>query len=139
AAGRRLRRLPRPRRRPSADLRSPAGLAAGAGRAGRWLLSRPPPLIPAHLWVKCWRMKRTEAAPSRTLAQSLLEDDALPAGFDAEELERARRLARSIPSASASDVESLPEPLALAVLEASVRSRDPRLADQLSSSGRNAI
>jgi len=84
-------------------------------------------------------MKRTEDSPSRTLAQSLLEDDALPAGFDAEELERARRLARSIPSASASDVESLPEPLALAVLDASVRSRDPRLADQLSSSGRKAI
>ncbi len=84
-------------------------------------------------------MKRTEDSPSRSLAQSLLEDDALPAGFDAEELQRARRLARSIPSASASDVESLPEPLALAVLEASVRSRDPRLADELSSSGRKAI
>ena len=84
-------------------------------------------------------MKRTEDSPGRTLAQSLLEDGALPAGFDAEELERARRLARSIPSASAADVESLPEPLALAVLEASVRSRDPRLADQLSSSRRKAI
>ncbi|HME91501.1 MAG TPA: hypothetical protein VKE49_08760 [Myxococcaceae bacterium] len=84
-------------------------------------------------------MKRTEVSPTRTLAQSLLEDDAHPPGFDAEELERARRLARSIPSASASDVESLPEPLAQAVLEASVRSRDPRLADQLSSSAHKAI
>ncbi len=84
-------------------------------------------------------MKRTEDSPSRSLAQSLLEDEALPSGFAAEELQRARRLARSIPTASASDVESLPEPLALAVLEASVRSRDPRLADELSSSGRKTI
>ncbi len=84
-------------------------------------------------------MKRSEASETRSLAQALLADERPPAGIDAEQFQRARQLAQSIESASPSDVEALSEPLAAAVLEASVRSRDPKLADALSSSARKAI
>ena len=82
-------------------------------------------------------MKREDSP--KPLADVMLADSPPPVGFDAEQIERARQLARSISTASAEDVDALPEPLTLAILELSVRSRDPRLADQLSSSGRKAI
>jgi hypothetical protein len=84
-------------------------------------------------------MKKSDDPDRRSLLDLLLGDVPAPAGFDADEFTRARALAQSIESAVAWDVESLPEPLALAVLEASVRARDPKLADELSSSARKAV
>src|SRR5215471_11640796 len=61
--------------------------------------------------------------------------DALPA----QDVTRARELARSMANASPSDVETLAEPLALAVMEAAVRARDPRLPEALALSARKPI
>jgi len=84
-------------------------------------------------------MKRSESLETRSLVDSLLADGPAPTGVALEEFERARALARSIPNANPPDVESLPEPLAVAVLDASVRARDPRLAEALSSSTRKPV
>jgi hypothetical protein len=84
-------------------------------------------------------MKRSESLETRSLVDSLLADGPVPTGVAREEFERARALARSIQNANPPDVESLPEPLAVAVLDASVRARDPRLADALSSSARKPL
>ncbi|HXN41893.1 MAG TPA: hypothetical protein VN918_08910 [Myxococcaceae bacterium] len=84
-------------------------------------------------------MKRSETLETRSLLDSLLADGPAPTSVAREEFERARALARSIPNANPPDVESLPEPLAVAVLDASVRARDPRLAEALSSSARKPV
>ncbi len=84
-------------------------------------------------------MKRSESLETKSLVDSLLADGPAPTSVAREEFERARALARSIPSANPPDVESLPEPLAVAVLDASVRARDPRLAEALSSSARKPV
>jgi len=85
------------------------------------------------------RMKKSDDPDRKSLLDLLLADVPAPAGFDAHQFTRARALARSVQSAAAQEVEALPEPLALAVLEASVRARDPKLADELSSSARKAV
>lgn len=84
-------------------------------------------------------MKRSESLEARSLVDSLLADGPAPTGIALEEFKRARALARSIPNANPPEVESLPEPLAVAVLDASVRARDPRLAEALSLSARKAV
>jgi hypothetical protein len=84
-------------------------------------------------------MKRSESLETKSLVDSLLADGPVPTSVAREEFERARALARSIPNANPPDVESLPEPLAVAVLDASVRARDPRLAEALSSSARKPV
>jgi hypothetical protein len=84
-------------------------------------------------------MKRTDPSEHKSLADSILADGPAPDGIPAEAFEKARGLARSVQNALPSDVEALPDTLAVAVLEASVRARDPSLADALSSSGRKAI
>ena len=85
------------------------------------------------------RMKKSDDPDRKSLLDLLLADVPAPAGFDAHQFTRARALAQSVQSAAAQEVEALPEPLALAVLEASVRARDPKLADELSSSARKAV
>ncbi|HYR54744.1 MAG TPA: hypothetical protein VEM39_01420 [Myxococcaceae bacterium] len=84
-------------------------------------------------------MKRSESLETKSLVDSLLADGPAPTSVASGEFERARALARSIPNANPPDVESLPEPLAVAVLDASVRARDPRLAEALSSSARKPL
>jgi hypothetical protein len=61
------------------------------------------------------------------------------ADFPAPALERARALARDAAHAAAGDVAALPEPLALAVLEAAVRARAPELPAALAESPHKAL
>ncbi len=80
--------------------------------------------------------------PSPTEPRDLL--DALNSGaalpdFAAEAVESARTLARDAALANPAAVEQLPEPLALAVLEAAVIAGSPVLAEALSASSRKAL
>ena len=54
-------------------------------------------------------------------------------------MERARSLAAEPASAPPADVEALPEPLALALLEGSVLAGQPALAEALAGSGNKAL
>lgn len=69
--------------------------------------------------------------PKKVL-KALLGKDALP--FDAAAVEQARALAQAPESATREAVEALPEPLALAVLEATVRAKKVELAAALQES-----
>jgi hypothetical protein len=66
----------------------------------------------------------------RQLLETLLSD-APVSELPAELVQRARAFARDVEGASAEGVKDLPEPLALAVLEASVRARSTRLPEAL--------
>ncbi len=71
----------------------------------------------------------------KTILGALLEGGAID--FPREQVERARGLAQA--ASSATEVESLPEPLALAVLEAAVRRRDPSLPEALVHSAQRGL
>lgn len=79
-------------------------------------------------------MKKPITLEPRSLFDALLGPDSPLPGFAPEETARARALARDPSSAASSEIESLPEPLALALLEGSVRARIPALPDALSRS-----
>src|SRR5260370_9048405 len=135
----RLRRLSHPRGGAGADLRPANRDGIGAGGPRRRLLPCHTTLTSAQLWVRCSSMKRSESLETKSLVDSLLADGPAPTSVAREEFERARALARSIPSANPPDVEALPEPLPVAVLDASVRARAPRLAAALASSARKPV
>lgn len=64
-------------------------------------------------------------------------DAGLP--FPSEAVARARAFAKGEAEPSATEVEALPEPLALAVLEATVRARRPALAEGLAESAKKPL
>lgn len=78
-------------------------------------------------------MKTPDADPKKLLS-SLLSQPAAATEWPAQDVERASALARAPESASPGDVESLPLPLAEAILEAAVQRRAVPLADALSRS-----
>lgn len=79
------------------------------------------------------------AAPTdpKSVLAALLAGEALP--FDAAPREAAQRLAGDPGSAAPAEVEALPEPLALAVLEASVKARAAALPEALATSSNKAL
>ncbi|HZA50304.1 MAG TPA: hypothetical protein VE549_06160, partial [Myxococcaceae bacterium] len=79
---------------------------------------------------------KTSSDPRQTL-DALLAGESLP--FEAQVLERARALVRSPADAQPAAVAELPEPLAMAVLEAAVRARAYALAEALSTSSVKAV
>ena len=79
---------------------------------------------------------KTSSDPRQTL-DALLAGESLP--FEAQVLERARALVRSPAEAQPAAVAELPEPLAMAVLEAAVRARAYALAEALSRSSAKAV
>ncbi|HME91385.1 MAG TPA: hypothetical protein VKE49_08165, partial [Myxococcaceae bacterium] len=81
----------------------------------------------------------TKPREARSLLEALLDEASTIPGFAAEDVTRARGLARDIHAASPSELESLPEELAAAVLESAVRSRDARLPEALSGSNRKLL
>jgi hypothetical protein len=78
------------------------------------------------------------AQTPRALLDQLTSGQQL-SGFPPEAVEQARRLAAAPAGAAAADVEALPELLALAVLEASVRARSPELSAALGGSRRKEL
>jgi hypothetical protein len=84
-------------------------------------------------------MKKLAVPGAKTLVDALLEQGSAVPGFVAEDVARARALASDLEASAPSELESLPEELALAVLESAVRSRDPRLPEALASSSRKAL
>ncbi|NVJ06856.1 hypothetical protein HUW63_16595 [Myxococcus sp. AM001] len=76
---------------------------------------------------------RSSSSDPRSLLDALRSGAPLPA-FPAEAVESARALVRDVPQAALASVEALPEPLALAVLEAAVADGHTALPEALSSS-----
>jgi hypothetical protein len=81
---------------------------------------------------------KSPQADPRPLLDALRAGAPLP-GFPSDAVERARALAAEPASAPPTDVESLPEPLALALLEGSVLACNPALAEALAGSGNKAL
>jgi hypothetical protein len=79
------------------------------------------------------QMKSSSLEP-RTVLDALLNEKPLP-DFSSDDVSRARKLARSVQTATVSELAQLPEALAGAILEASIQARDPRLADELANLG----
>ncbi|QDE82281.1 hypothetical protein [Myxococcus xanthus] len=75
----------------------------------------------------------SSSSDPRSLLDALRSSAPLPA-FPAEAVESARALAHDVPQATLARVEALPEPLALAVLEAAVSDGHTALPEALSSS-----
>ncbi|MHB8872245.1 MAG: hypothetical protein ACYC8T_01030 [Myxococcaceae bacterium] len=84
-------------------------------------------------------MKSVPAEPRKILEALLQPGASVPTEAAPGEVEKARGLVASVSTAPAADVEALPEPLALAVLEAAVRARDPQLAEALAGSAHKAL
>jgi len=84
-------------------------------------------------------MNKPAPPRARTLLDALLDESSTLPGFAADDAARARALARDVHASAPSELESLPEELALAVLESAVRSRDARLPDALATSNRRAL
>ena len=76
----------------------------------------------------------TSSSDPRTLLSALRVGAPLPT-LPADAVEAARAMAREVGAATPAAVEALPEPLALAVLEAAVLEGLPALAEALSTSG----
>jgi len=83
-------------------------------------------------------MSKTSSDPKAVL-DALLSTQTPPEGIGTQEFERARVLAQSLAIVSSADVEQLPEVLALAILEGTLRTRDPRLAEALTGSHQRAL
>lgn len=83
-------------------------------------------------------MNKNQLEP-KVVLDALLKSGAPPEGIETEQFEHARALTQSLSTASPSEVEQLAEPLSLAILEASLRARDPRLAEALVTSSRRAL
>src|SRR5215471_10819238 len=83
-------------------------------------------------------MSKTSSDP-KAMLDALLSAQPPPEGIDNQELERARTFAQSLATVSPVDVEQLPEILALAILEGTLRARDPRLAEALTDSHHRAL
>ena len=83
-------------------------------------------------------MNRNQLEP-KVVLDALLKSGSPPEGIEGQQFEQARALTQSLSTASAAEVEQLAEPLSLAILEASVRARDPRLPEALVSSSRRAL
>lgn len=81
---------------------------------------------------------KSPQADPRTLLDTLRAGTPLP-DFPPEALEHARSLVADPASASPAAVESLPEPLALAVLEATVLAGSPALAEALAGSSHKGL
>lgn len=79
---------------------------------------------------------KTPDDPKKVL-KALLAKEALP--FDAAAQDQARALAQAPETATREAVEALPEPLALAVLEAAVRAKKVELAAALQDSANKAL
>jgi hypothetical protein len=77
-------------------------------------------------------------ADPRTLLDALRTPAPLP-GFEPDLVERARALANDAGNAAPLAVESLPEPLALAVLEGAVLAGSPALPEALATSAHKAL
>ncbi len=75
--------------------------------------------------------------PKKTLAALRAGEEVVP--HTSEQLAQARRWSENPASAPSAEVESLPEPLALAVLEAAVQSGASPLAEALASSKQKAL
>jgi hypothetical protein len=83
-------------------------------------------------------MNRNQLEP-KVVLDALLKSGPPPEGIEGQQFEHARALTQSLSTASPAEVEQLAEPLSLAILEASVRARDPRLPEALVSSPRRAL
>ncbi|AKJ05558.1 hypothetical protein ATI61_102617 [Archangium gephyra] len=81
---------------------------------------------------------KSPLADPRPLLDALRAGTPLP-GFPSDGVERARSLAAEPASAPPADVEALPEPLALALLEGSVLAGQPALAEGLAASGNKGL
>ena len=81
---------------------------------------------------------KSPLADPRPLLDALRAGTSMP-GFPSDAVDRARSLAAEPGSASPSDVEALPEPLALALLEGSVLAGSPALAEALAGSGNKGL
>src|SRR5690242_20886312 len=81
---------------------------------------------------------KSPQADSRPLLDALRAGTPLP-DLPSDAVERARTLAAEPASAPPADVESLPEPLALALLEGAVLAGHPALAEALASSGNKVL
>lgn len=81
---------------------------------------------------------KSPEADSRSLLDALRADTALP-DFPSDAVQRARSLAAEPASAPPSELESLPEPLALALLEGSVLAGQPALAEALANSSHKPL
>jgi hypothetical protein len=82
-------------------------------------------------------MASAPSSPKDLLKALLAGATVLP--FPEDALAQARALAQAPQTADAAKVETLPEPLAQAVLEASVRAKAPALAEALASSGTKSL
>src|SRR5258708_13104832 len=76
---------------------------------------------------------------AKVVREGLLKSGTPRGGMEGQQFEQARALTQSLSTASPAEVEQLAEPLSLAILEASVRARDPRLPEALVSSSRRAL
>src|SRR5215472_8107407 len=83
-------------------------------------------------------MSKTFTHPQAVL-DALLNSQVPPEGIGSHEFERARAFVHSLATVSPADVEQLPETLALAILEAALRSRDSRLAEALTDSHQRGL
>jgi hypothetical protein len=81
---------------------------------------------------------KSPEADSRSLLDALRAGTAL-SDFPSDAVQRARSLAAEPASAPPADVEALPEPLALALLEGSVLAGQPALAEPLAGSGHKSL
>src|SRR6185295_16361862 len=122
--GRGVRPLPDPGR-PAGERPGPArGDGAGARGAVRGILAIAPALTGG---MRPGSVKTTDD-PKKAL-KALLAQEALP--FDAAAQDAARAMAKAPETAAREAVEALPEPLALAVLEATVKAKRIELAAAL--------
>ncbi|MFY0569287.1 hypothetical protein ACN28E_36435 [Archangium lansingense] len=81
---------------------------------------------------------KSPLADPRSLLDALRTGTPLP-GLPSDAVKRARSLAAEPTSAPPADVEALPEPLALALLEGSVLAGKPALAEALAGSGNKGL
>ncbi|HYO70863.1 MAG TPA: hypothetical protein VEU33_32765 [Archangium sp.] len=81
---------------------------------------------------------KSPLADPRPLLDALRAGTPVP-GFPSDAVERARSLAAEPASAPPADVEALPEPLALALLEGTVLAGQPALAEALAASGNKGL
>lgn len=81
---------------------------------------------------------KSPLADPRPLLDALRAGTPVP-GFPSDVVDRARSLAAEPASAPPADVEALPEPLALALLEGSVLAGRPALAEALAASGNKGL
>src|SRR5688500_6919170 len=84
-------------------------------------------------------MTTSQASDPKQLLQAPLSEPPSPLPFPPEQVDRARALARAEGEPPVTEVDALPEPLTLALLELAVRRKSAALPEALSASSRKSV